>query len=179
MHPADYFKFCPSCGFTALVISSTRNPFYCTKCSFEYYFNPAVAAAAFILRENGEVLFVERAREPARGKLGLPGGFIDLGETAEEAVRREILEEVGIKINELNYLFSFPNSYEYHAVTYSVLDLFYLIRVKDNEQATALEETSNVLWLPLKAVAEERLAFQSIQKALKLLQSSVYPRNGG
>jgi len=45
-----------------------------------------------------EVLLVLRGQEPARGVWSLPGGLVELGETLEEALRRELLEEVGITV---------------------------------------------------------------------------------
>ncbi len=64
-----------------------------------------------------------RAREPHKGMLDLPGGFVDSGESLEEAARREVLEEVGFALGELAYLGSFPNDYEFGGVIYHALDV--------------------------------------------------------
>jgi len=63
----------------------------------EYPEHPIVGIAAVVLRD-GQVLLVQRGREPAKGLWGLPGGMLELGETLAEGVRREVLEECGIEI---------------------------------------------------------------------------------
>jgi ADP-ribose pyrophosphatase YjhB (NUDIX family) len=63
----------------------------------EYPEHPIVGVAAVVLRD-GQVLLVQRGREPGRGSWGLPGGMLELGETLAEGVRREVLEECGVEI---------------------------------------------------------------------------------
>ena len=58
---------------------------------------PRVAVDA-ILVERGKLLVVSRGRDPFRGQPALPGGRVELGERAEEAVLREVLEETGLKV---------------------------------------------------------------------------------
>lgn len=65
--------------------------------SREYPEHPIVGVAAVVLRA-GQVLLVQRGREPARGLWGLPGGMLELGETVAEGVRREVWEECGVEI---------------------------------------------------------------------------------
>ena len=65
----------------------------------EYPEAPIPGVAAVVLDDG--VLLVRRGREPARGRWGLPGGVVELGERAEEAVVREVLEETGIEVEPL------------------------------------------------------------------------------
>lgn len=65
--------------------------------SREYPEHPIVGVAAVVLWD-GQVLLVQRGREPARGLWGLPGGMLELGETVAEGVRREVWEECGVEI---------------------------------------------------------------------------------
>jgi 8-oxo-dGTP diphosphatase len=58
---------------------------------------PLVGVGAVIFRGE-EVLLVRRGQEPALGVWSLPGGLVELGETLEKALRRELLEEVGISV---------------------------------------------------------------------------------
>ena len=88
----------------------------CTACGFRLYFNPAVAVAVFIQDALGRVLLIRRAKDPGAGKLAPPGGFIDLGERAEDAVHREVLEEVGLRLTHLRFLGSHPNEYLFAGV---------------------------------------------------------------
>jgi ADP-ribose pyrophosphatase YjhB (NUDIX family) len=58
-----------------------------------------VGVGAVILdRDAKRVLLIKRAREPARGRWSLPGGLVDVGESLEEALRREVLEETGLQV---------------------------------------------------------------------------------
>src|SRR4051812_42896330 len=130
MKPSLQFKFCPRCGEPGPKIDAGKTC-RCEACGFSYYFNPAIAAAAFVIGPDGRALFIRRAKNPAKGKLALPGGFIDFGETAEAALRREIVEEVNLELATLEYLSSHPNEYFYKEVTYTVLDLFFVAQVND------------------------------------------------
>jgi ADP-ribose pyrophosphatase YjhB (NUDIX family) len=51
-----------------------------------------------------EVLLVRRGNEPSKGMLGIPGGVVELGETTEDAVVREVEEETGIRVRPLRVL---------------------------------------------------------------------------
>ncbi|MEO1474334.1 MAG: NUDIX domain-containing protein [Pseudomonadota bacterium] len=59
---------------------------------------PEAACGAAILNDAGELLLIQRLRPPEPGHWGLPGGKIDFGERTEDAVKREIAEELGIEI---------------------------------------------------------------------------------
>ena len=88
-HPLHQFKFCPVCGQPTFVIHNEKAK-ECTHCGFVYYFNPSSAVACFIRNEAGELLLVRRAKDPGKGTLDLPGGFVDMYESAEEAAAREV-----------------------------------------------------------------------------------------
>ena len=80
---------------------------------------------ALIRNAKGEILVARRGKEPAKGTLDLPGGFVDNYETGEEAVAREVMEETGLKVDEVKYLFSLPNIYPYSGIVVHTLDQFY------------------------------------------------------
>jgi 8-oxo-dGTP diphosphatase len=62
---------------------------------------PLLAADGVVFDAEGRVLLVRRKNPPFKGRYALPGGFVDIGETVEDACRRELLEETGIKVGEL------------------------------------------------------------------------------
>src|ERR1044071_3749905 len=145
MFPRDLFRHCPSCG--GKLPSPAANPLSCVACGFQFYFTPAIAVAGFVFGPDGRGLFIRRSREPAKGKLALPGGFVDFDETAEEALRRETREEVNLEVAELRFLCSQTNSYHYGAVTYPVLDLFFTARAVDISPAAALDGVESFDWV--------------------------------
>lgn len=115
----------------------------------------------------GNLLFLKRAKNPSKGLLGMPGGFIDAGETAEEALTREIQEEIGLHVHELRYLVSFPNLYRYQGVAYNVLDFFFVAFLDDFAAAAgAPDEVEEIVVLAPEAIDPERIAFPSMQKAV-------------
>jgi NAD+ diphosphatase len=121
-HPSTAYPHCPKCGVGGFT-STGGNRLWCASCDFAWYFNVAAAVDVIIRNATGEILMTRRAREPHKGKLDLPGGFVDSGESLEEAARREVLEEVGFVLQDLTYLGSFPNDYAFGGVIYHALDV--------------------------------------------------------
>jgi ADP-ribose pyrophosphatase YjhB (NUDIX family) len=76
----------------------------------ENWINPATAASVFVLKDN-KVLYGIRSSDPGKGKLDLPGGFIEVGETAEQAAIRETKEELGIDVVLVDFLGSYATTY--------------------------------------------------------------------
>jgi ADP-ribose pyrophosphatase YjhB (NUDIX family) len=167
MQPMKKFRHCPACG---AALANQANPLVCPACPFKFFFNPTVATAAFIRNSHGEVLFIRRATDPAKGMLGLPGGFIDIGENAEDGLTREIIEEVGLHVRDVQYLCSCTNNYVYQDVTYPVCDLIFTAVAVNPDETQALDGVAGYEWRKLHDVAEAELAFPSMKMGLRVLQ---------
>lgn len=71
--------------------------------SREYPLRPIVGVGAVVLRED-RVLLIKRGKPPRQGQWSLPGGGQEVGETVEEAVRREVREEAGLELDWVEFL---------------------------------------------------------------------------
>jgi ADP-ribose pyrophosphatase YjhB (NUDIX family) len=170
MHPPlSHFVFCPRCCARQPDDRprDANRPFRCSACGFTLYFNAASAVAVLIGRGDGKVLFTRRAKEPARGKLGMPGGFVDAGESAEEALAREVREETGLEVCELRYVGSHANLYAYGDVTYTTVDLFFTASAADPDAARALDGVESLVWSDPLTIDLEEIAFESMREALR------------
>jgi ADP-ribose pyrophosphatase YjhB (NUDIX family) len=107
-------KYCPQCG-TALEIKQIgdRERPVCPGCGFIYYINPIVAVGALV-EQDGRVALVRRGVEPGRGRWGLPAGYVEADESAEEAAARETLEEahLHVELDGLLDAFSYGTGYD-------------------------------------------------------------------
>ena len=161
-------KYCPQCGKENLQWSEEKK-WHCIKCSFVLYHNCAAAVAVVVLYKD-EILFTRRSQYPEKGKLDLPGGFVDPKENAEYACYRELKEELNIEIDiqKLKFLMSLPNVYHYQGIDYNTLDLFFEYRL-DEKISMSLEknEISEILWLKRENIDIKDIAFSSQQKFLQ------------
>ena len=160
------FRYCPSCGVERS--NGCQNPFRCESCGYVMYFSPAAAVGAIICNTQGDIMFLVRGKDPGKGKLGLPGGFVDAGETLEVSLRREVLEESSLVVEEIRYLCSFPNQYDYQGVMVEVLDTFFVCSVEsfDSLAAQAGEVEGFCFEKPTLATLE-KMAFASNRKAIE------------
>lgn len=167
-NPLYRFHFCPICGSNHFDEHSW-NARRCRDCGFTYYTNPRGATVAIIINEKDEILVGTRVNEPAKGTYDLVGGFMDLYETGEEAMYREIKEESGIDADasKLRYLFSRPNQYPYSGITCHTIDLFFEYRIDSDTTIQAMDDISGLKWIPLKDLDVEKFGLKSVREGVR------------
>ncbi|MHC4474878.1 MAG: NUDIX hydrolase [Planctomycetota bacterium] len=159
-----HFKSCPRCTSANLTVDKQKT-IVCGHCQFTYYHNMAAAVAA-IIEYQGRILLTRRAHEPAASMLDLPGGFVDYAETAEEALAREVYEELNLQIENMKYFTSAPNTYVYKDVLYHVLDILFVCPVAGIEGIQPRDDVSQFLFFRPDEVPIDQLAFESTKAAL-------------
>jgi 8-oxo-dGTP diphosphatase len=98
------YHYCTQCG-SALISSEDKEWNYeCPKCDKKYYSNPVPVVAALVFKENKLVVVSSRNKD----LWGLPGGFVAVGESLEDAIVREVGEETGLRISVTDFLTSYP-----------------------------------------------------------------------
>jgi NAD+ diphosphatase len=93
----------------------------------------------------------------------LPGGFVDIGETAEEALFREIMEELNVRIGQTRYLFSFPGSYRYDGVTYYILNLVYECSIENVDDIRPGDDVGKVYFMEKNKIDLDQIGLESIR----------------
>lgn len=169
MHPLAQFKYCPKCGSNRFVENNFKSK-RCEDCGFIYYFNSSSSTIALIINEKQELLVATRAHEPAKGTLDLPGGFVDLDETGEEAVMREVREESGLNVKEVKYLFSIPNRYVYSGFEVHTLDLVYLCKVPDTKELKAEDDVAKLEFIKITDLNPDLFGLLSVKEVIKEIQ---------
>ncbi|MFP3596241.1 NUDIX hydrolase [Chryseobacterium sp. SIMBA_029] len=167
-------KYCPSCGKESLEWDGEKK-WSCPNCDFRLYNNVA-GAVAVVIRCGDEVYLTRRNQEPKKGKLDLAGGFVDPKESAEEACKRELFEELqlNIDISNLKYITSLPNIYQYKEIDYNTIDLFYEYTVSEKFDVNIeLSEISETQWIPLKEVNPDDIAFDSQKRFFEAYLKSI------
>jgi 8-oxo-dGTP diphosphatase len=120
----------------------------------EYPTRPIVGIGIVVLKGDS-VLLVRRGKPPAVGTWTLPGGAQEVGETCEEAARRELLEETGLDVGALHLAANVDSirrdaagRVQYH---YTIID--YACRWRDGEPVASSDVTEAV-WVPVAGLAE-------------------------
>ncbi|MDL2200004.1 NUDIX hydrolase [Halopseudomonas aestusnigri] len=155
-------KFCSECGqgVTARVPDGdTRSRFVCDHCQTIHYQNPRIVAGCLAVHGQ-QVLLCRRAIEPRRGFWTLPAGFMENGETTEEAALRETWEEARARLQqqELYMLFNLPHINQVY--------MFFRGELADLE-FSAGEESLEVRLFHEHEIPWDELAFPTVGKTLK------------
>jgi ADP-ribose pyrophosphatase YjhB (NUDIX family) len=150
-------RFCPGCGQPAEVDFPRR--IACSHCAYSAYYNPKPVAAVIPLDSEGRVILLRRAFDPGGGRWTFPGGFVDLGESVEEAAHRETDEELRMAI-ELGPLVG----------VYSRADdrvVLIVYRALAIGQPRTTPEAIEVRSFALSEIPWDELAFWSTEQALR------------
>ena len=165
--PSNVWQFCPYCGAKSFR-AGDENYMQCDACYKKFYINASGAVACIIENPPGEILFTHRAFEPAKGMLDLPGGFVNPEETAEDAVRREIREELNLEIASMQYIGSSHNRYLYGNMIYFTLDLGFKCLVTDLSNIEPADDIDGYVFLPQNRINMDEICFPSIRNILQL-----------
>lgn len=154
--------FCSRCG-GSLEVQWVEEEEYerpvCRDCGFILYLNPKVVVGTIPVQD-GRVLLLRRKIEPGKGKWSFPAGYVELGESLEEAARRETQEEVSLNIGELSLL----NVYSYRGSP--VITVVYVSLIAGGEPRPGTEAEMIAFFSPEELPWEE-LAFRSTREALE------------
>ncbi|WP_421919666.1 NUDIX hydrolase [Marinifilum sp.] len=164
--PQKVIKYCPKCGSVDFHYQ-LDNSFLCDRCKFHLYINSAAAVAALIVNQKGELLLTRRAIEPQSGMLDLPGGFVDVMETAECAMQREINEELNLEIKEMKYFMSFPNEYIFGGLSVFTTDLAFICQIDSFQSILARDDISNFEFFKQEAIPMNEIGSDSMKEIVK------------
>jgi len=161
-HPHSSSRFCMQCGGSLATITpegDNRERLVCVDCGFVHYLNPRPVAGVLPVRADGKVLLVRRAIEPRVGTWVFPGGFMDLGESAEEAGARETREEAHLEVRNLELIGV------YTRIEPGIVVIVFLGEAVG--EAEAGDETSAVGWFGPDEIPWDELSFDTTHAALR------------
>ncbi len=125
--------------------------------SRQYPKKPVVGVGAIIL-EGDRILLEKRKNSPGKGKWSIPGGLVNLGETAEEAVVREVKEETGLEVYDprLVDVVSYISLDEKNAVLYHYVIIDYFLTSKGGKP-NAASDAEDLKWVSFHEVEQYNL----------------------
>ena len=158
------FKYCPLCGADlGYLRGETENIPRCDKCGKVFYPAPHPTANAIIVDDKGKVLLTRRKYEPMKGYWDVPGGFLDIGESIEDGLRREIREELDIEIEIGELIGTFPGTYGEQGIP--TINMFYFARITGGIPRAG-SDVAGFEWFPSGKIPEQ-IAFENGRKALE------------
>lgn len=155
-------KFCSACGNPVnqrIPEGDTRLRYVCGYCQTIHYQNPNIVAGV-LPTWGSQVLLCRRAIEPRRGYWTLPAGFMENGETLEQAARRETVEEACARVGQLSLyqMFDLPHISQVHVFFRAELvDLEFAVGVESLE--VKLFDENEIPW--------DELAFRTVSRTLE------------
>jgi ADP-ribose pyrophosphatase YjhB (NUDIX family) len=161
---------CPHCA------TPDEQPLACDRCGWRWYANPRPAAAVLVERPGASdepaILLLRRAVDPGSGWWDLPAGYLDPGESFEQAARREAHEECGLEVELLSL------AGVYHSPGANAVTAVFRARPADPEARVRLDfESSEHAWVERSSVDGwmSRIAFPSMAQAIRDWASGAAP----
>jgi 8-oxo-dGTP diphosphatase len=158
INPAlDDVRFCPRCG-QPITVDYPRS-ICCPHCGYGAYYNPKPVAAAIPVTTDGRIILLKRGFDPGKDLWTFPGGFVDLGESVEQAAQREAQEEleIDLELTGLVGVYSRPQD--------RVVLIVFAATTTDTPQTTP--EAIKVTPFKPEEIPWQELAFWSTTQALR------------
>ncbi len=145
----------------------------CPRCRFRIYDYPRVCVG-FLVTQRDRLLLLTRGHAPKRGRIDLPGGFLEAGEDPEAAARRELLEETGLRVGRASWFGLYWDRYELPGFgAFPTLNYYYLARWR-NGAPRAGDDAAEAHWVPLadlgRAELQRRFAWPHMRRVMRELR---------
>lgn len=170
-------SFCRRCGAPLTV---TKGAAYKCQNGHEIFANSSPCARILVLTPNNEFVFQIRGIEPYKGQLDTFGGFVEQGESLEDAAVRELYEEAGISregFDELRFISSGIAPYPYDGEDLTSLVATFFVRLKTGVSPTSKDEVDSIKIIPVDKVQPDQLTTPdirtAIQKVIEMLQKGL------
>jgi ADP-ribose pyrophosphatase YjhB (NUDIX family) len=160
------FRFCPRCGSKLRILRKKKFDI-CVKCGFEMYDSVLSVATTIIVNGDGDILLTKRKKDPHKGFWGTPGGFSDRGEGAEDTARREVREELGLRLGVIVPFDTYPLFYKYRNIQIACAESTFLAHVSGRPRLLARDDISEARFFKPENIPFARLAFPSHRKAIR------------
>ncbi len=166
--------FCPRCGGRLVPRELEPGRFVpvCTVCGRYHFRNAKPCAGILLVREN-QVLLARRLRDPHKGELDIPGGFMDAAESPDACAIREAKEETGLDVRLIDFLGFYMDTYEFQGEVSNILNIYYVAEAEGEPQPG--DDASALAWYPI--ASPPTMAFRHEAIVLRDLQAWV--ANGG
>ena len=163
-----YLEFCSNCGVKnkyGYINGNTR--YHCIKCNAIHYENPK-PTATLICPRNEEILLVKRAEEPGKGLWGLPGGFIEKGESPEIAAVRELKEETQLDGKVIAFLGTYST---FNTIFGDIILIGMEVKINDWTNIQPGDDASDVEFFNIKKIPT--LTFPGYQKMIDIYLANI------
>ncbi len=138
----------------------------CLKCGFVFYQNPMPTVLA-IIEKDDQLLLVKRKNKPFKNSWTLPGGFVEVGQNLEMALRQEIQEELGVKIDDFSYFGSYVSQYHTKFIMEDIVCTVFKTTINNYEFKIG-SDVADAKFFP-KSGLPEIAPFKDVQAIIKKL----------
>lgn len=164
-------NFCRRCA--AALTSIAPSVYKCEK-GHTLYVNAAPCVGVFFVTEDNQVLLSVRGIEPFKGMLDSFGGFVDDQETVEDALARELNEELGLSPEDYetpHFISTETGLYPFDGEERSILSYFFWSRLTPNANPAPADDVSEIVTVPLADVDLTRMDNADVRKVIPKLQA--------
>ena len=147
--------YCPKCGSelsTKNIDGHVRQ--YCPNCGFIFYENPLPVVAALCYRKKGELLLIKRGIPPHKGVWALPTGFLELNESVEEGLQRELREETAVSRKDILKMKLLDVIYQPSEMYKGVIVIGFSVRLRKNTKIIAGDDAADAAFYNLSEMPD-------------------------
>lgn len=166
-------NFCRRCG--SMLAKQNTHVFTCSE-GHTLYANCTPSVGILLLTQDNKLVLARRGIEPHKGMLDTVGGFVDGEETLEEALRREIKEELNLEPSDYTsptFLCSAVGHYPYENDSLPVLSCFFQAKLLDHAKPAAGDDIEEIITFRINEIKLDEMHDDDVKHAIIQLQKEI------